>query len=60
VDQHRDDRGLNRCLRAIGLPKSTYGDVCGFARLTLGHAGVAQKCLGAPGKSIKEAPDAPF
>jgi len=27
VDQHRDDRGLNRCLEAIGLPKSTYGDV---------------------------------
>jgi transposase InsO family protein len=24
VDQHRDDRGLNRCLRAIDLPKSTY------------------------------------
>jgi len=24
VDQHRDDRGLNRCLEAIGLPKSTY------------------------------------
>ena len=24
MDQHRDDRGLNRCLRAIGLPKSTY------------------------------------
>jgi len=24
VDQHRDDRGLNRCLEAIALPKSTY------------------------------------
>jgi transposase InsO family protein len=24
VDQHREDRGLNRCLRAIDLPKSTY------------------------------------
>ncbi|WP_162891478.1 IS3 family transposase [Salinibacter ruber] len=24
MDQHRDDRGLNRCLEAIGLPKSTY------------------------------------
>jgi transposase InsO family protein len=24
VDQHREDRGLNRCLEAIGLPKSTY------------------------------------
>jgi transposase len=24
MDQHRDNRGLNRCLRAIGLPKSTY------------------------------------
>jgi len=24
VDQHREDRGLNRCLQAIGLPKSTY------------------------------------
>lgn len=24
MDQHREERGLNRCLRAIGLPKSTY------------------------------------
>jgi len=24
VDQHKKERGLNRCLRAIGLPKSTY------------------------------------
>jgi transposase InsO family protein len=24
VDQHREDCGLNRCLRAIDLPKSTY------------------------------------
>jgi len=24
VDQHKEDRGLNRCLRAIDLPKSTY------------------------------------
>ena len=24
MDQHRKERGLNRCLRAIGLPKSTY------------------------------------
>jgi hypothetical protein len=24
VDQHRKERGLNRCLRAIDLPKSTY------------------------------------
>jgi len=24
VDQHKQERGLNRCLRAIGLPKSTY------------------------------------
>jgi len=24
VDQHKEDRGLNRCLEAIGLPKSTY------------------------------------
>jgi len=24
VDQHKEERGLNRCLRAIGLPKSTY------------------------------------
>jgi hypothetical protein len=27
VDQHREEHGLNRCLKAIGLPKSTYGDV---------------------------------
>jgi len=27
VDQHKNERGLNRCLQAIGLPKSTYGDV---------------------------------
>ena len=27
VDQHREEHGLNRCLEAIGLPKSTYGDV---------------------------------
>jgi transposase InsO family protein len=26
VDQHKNERGLNRCLQAIGLPKSTYGD----------------------------------
>jgi len=24
VDQHREEHGLNRCLKAIGLPKSTY------------------------------------
>lgn len=24
MDQHREERGLNRCLRAIELPKSTY------------------------------------
>jgi transposase InsO family protein len=24
VDQHREEHGLNRCLEAIGLPKSTY------------------------------------
>ena len=24
MDQHKEDRGLNRCLEAIGLPKSTY------------------------------------
>ena len=24
MDQHKEDRGLNRCLKAIGLPKSTY------------------------------------
>lgn len=24
VDQHREERGLNRCLWAIGLPKSNY------------------------------------
>jgi putative transposase len=24
VDQHKEERGLNRCLEAIGLPKSTY------------------------------------
>ena len=24
MDQHKEKRGLNRCLRAIGLPKSTY------------------------------------
>lgn len=24
MDQHREERGLNRCLQAIGLPKSTY------------------------------------
>jgi len=24
VDQHKEDDGLNRCLQAIGLPKSTY------------------------------------
>jgi transposase InsO family protein len=24
VDQHKENRGLNRCLEAIGLPKSTY------------------------------------
>jgi len=24
VDQHKEERGLNRCLRAIQLPKSTY------------------------------------
>jgi len=24
VDQHKNERGLNRCLQAIGLPKSTY------------------------------------
>ena len=27
MDQHREEHGLNRCLKAIGLPKSTYGDV---------------------------------
>ncbi len=27
VDQHKEERGLNRCLRATQLPKSTYGDV---------------------------------
>ena len=24
MDQHREEHGLNRCLKAIGLPKSTY------------------------------------
>ena len=24
MDQHKEERGLNRCLKAIGLPKSTY------------------------------------
>ncbi len=24
MDQHKEERGLNRCLEAIGLPKSTY------------------------------------
>ena len=24
MDQHKEDRGLNRCLKAIDLPKSTY------------------------------------
>jgi hypothetical protein len=24
VDQHREEHGLNRCLEAIDLPKSTY------------------------------------
>ena len=24
MDQHKDEHGLNRCLEAIGLPKSTY------------------------------------
>jgi putative transposase len=24
VDQHKEQRGLNRCLEALGLPKSTY------------------------------------
>ena len=24
VDQHKDEHRLNRCLKAIGLPKSTY------------------------------------
>ena len=27
VDQHKNERGLNRRVQAIGLPKSTYGDV---------------------------------
>ena len=24
MDQHKDEHGLNRCLKAIDLPKSTY------------------------------------
>jgi hypothetical protein len=27
VDQHREEHGLNRCLEATNLPKSTDGDV---------------------------------
>jgi len=51
---------LNQILQAEMTDYLGAGNPCDFARLIAGHTSIVQGRLGAFGKSLKEAPDAPF